>query len=49
MHNLNLKKGRPKMGGSSAIFRKLPKVNNHPLGEKIARSGHPGQIRQNVK
>jgi hypothetical protein len=23
------------------IFKKLPKVNNNPKGEKIAQSGHP--------
>jgi hypothetical protein len=27
---------------SCAIFKKLPKVNNHPIGGKIGQSGHPG-------
>jgi hypothetical protein len=26
-------KGAPKIGASSVIFKKMPKVNNHPMGE----------------
>jgi hypothetical protein len=34
-------KSSPKMWAISVIFIKLPKVNNDPLGEKFAKSGHP--------
>jgi hypothetical protein len=33
MHNLYHGKSSPKMWVTSVIFKKLPKVNNYPLGE----------------
>jgi hypothetical protein len=35
MHNLNLGKKCLKMWATSLIFKNTPKVNNHPMGEKL--------------
>jgi hypothetical protein len=34
------------MWATSAIFQKIPKVNNHPLSEKFAKSCHSGYVEQ---
>jgi hypothetical protein len=31
---------------TSEFFKTLPEENNHPLGEKIAQSGHPAAMRR---
>jgi predicted RNA-binding protein with EMAP domain len=39
IRNLNRGESSPNMLGTFVIFKKLTKVNNHPMGE--AQSGHP--------
>jgi hypothetical protein len=33
MHNINRGKSSPKVWATFLIFKKLPKVNKHPIGE----------------
>jgi hypothetical protein len=37
-----VEKSSPIICAISVIFTKIPKVISHPMGQKIAQSGHPG-------
>jgi hypothetical protein len=37
-----VEKDTPNIWDSIASFKKVPKVNNRPIGAKFAQSGHPG-------
>jgi hypothetical protein len=36
-----MEKSSPEMCAISVIFKPLPKINDHPGGQKFAQSGHP--------
>jgi hypothetical protein len=40
--NISVKKSSTNCLATSVNSKKLPKVNNCPIGEKLAQSGHPG-------
>jgi hypothetical protein len=40
--NTQSEKSSTKMWVTFVVFKKLPKVNNHPKVKKIAQSGHTG-------
>jgi hypothetical protein len=41
-----LKESRPKIRATATIFKIMPMGNKHPIGGKIAQSGHPARYLQ---
>jgi hypothetical protein len=37
-------KKKPKLLDCICIFKKVPKINNHPMGKNLAKSGHPATV-----